>query len=181
MSTVTALLDTVTGHGCTLTLDGETVRLRAPQPLPDDVLAELREHKAEVIDFLAARQRNGVPVEWIEGVDQILASGPLGDWRPGPWEALQAALPAFMKTWAPKAATAGWSTLDVFGCHPGAPFHRLDCRGLALCLYGARIVALAEHSAGLVFVAGGNARMTFRKAPASTMAQAVPLWTLLGQ
>ena len=68
--------------------------------------------------------------------------------------------------------------MDLFGCHPAAPFNRLDVRGLALSLYGARLIALAEHSAGLVFIAGGNARMTFRKTPASTMTQAVPLWTL---
>jgi len=180
VSAASAIIDRAIAFGCTLTLDGDHVRLRASRPLPEDVLAELRHHKTEVVHFLASRQRGGVPLEWLAGVETLIAADPVADWRQAQWQALQAALPAFVTTWAPRVAMLGWSTLDVFGCHPVASFNRLDMRGLALSLHDARIVAVAEHSAGLVFKCS-TSPMTFSRCSPSAAAEAVPLWRAIGR
>ncbi len=46
--------------------------------------------------------------------------------------------------WAEKAHALGWSSLDLFGCHPTRPYARLDQKGLLWLLQGRPIVALTD-------------------------------------
>ena len=51
------LIEAVQRAGGAITLQGDRLRLSAPEPLPENLLQELRAHKAEVIDHLQhARQ-----------------------------------------------------------------------------------------------------------------------------
>jgi hypothetical protein len=47
-------------YGVQVALHGDRLRMTAPRKLPDDLLAELRRHKAEIIAFLSHRPAEGV-------------------------------------------------------------------------------------------------------------------------
>jgi TubC N-terminal docking domain len=46
------LIEAVQRAGGAITIQGDRLRLSAPEPLPENLLQELRTHKAEVIDHL---------------------------------------------------------------------------------------------------------------------------------
>jgi hypothetical protein len=48
------LLRQVTKAGGTVQLAGDALRLLAPEPLPEDLRARLRQHKAEILALLSA-------------------------------------------------------------------------------------------------------------------------------
>ena len=54
MSIAIELLERVEDTGGTAWLDGETVRLKAPEPLPSDLMDTLRKHKGGVVTALRA-------------------------------------------------------------------------------------------------------------------------------
>ena len=51
------LIEAVQRAGGAITLQGDRLRLSAPEPLPENLLEELRAHKAEVIDHLQHARR----------------------------------------------------------------------------------------------------------------------------
>ena len=104
--------------------------------------------------------------------------GPPADWPALSWLRLEAALPGFLVAWAPEAAELGWSTIDLFGCHPRAPYGRLDVQGLALALSDVAVLAIGEDSATVALTAGNAHSMTWRRRPPEILAAAVPLWEI---
>jgi TubC N-terminal docking domain len=48
------LLRQVTKAGGTVQLAGDALRLLAPEPLPDDLRARMRQHKAEIVALLGS-------------------------------------------------------------------------------------------------------------------------------
>ena len=50
------LLRQVTETGGTVRLEGDMLRLSAPEPLPDELRARLRQHKAEIVALLSAAE-----------------------------------------------------------------------------------------------------------------------------
>ena len=50
------LLQQVSEAGGTVRLEGDMLRLSAPEPLPDDLRARLRQHKAEIVALLSAAE-----------------------------------------------------------------------------------------------------------------------------
>ena len=68
--------------------------------------------------------------------------------------------------WAAQAFGLGWTALDLFGCHPQAPFARIAQQGLLWLLNGRRLVVLTAESAAIETVSGG--RLTYRRAPIET-------------
>ena len=48
------LLDEIRQHGGCAEVAGDRLRLRAPRPLPDELLRRLRQHKAELLRLLSA-------------------------------------------------------------------------------------------------------------------------------
>lgn len=173
------LLRAVAQHGCTMRLDGETVRMRAATPLPEPILADLRTRKAEVVEFLSRQGARHLPDTWRDGARLLVAMSPPLDWPAAAWERLNAALPGFMIAWAPQAAALGWGTLDLFGCHPAAPYARLDQQGLALGLCDFEVVAMSERSAAVAFGRDCTGRrMRYYRRPAEGVNGAVPIWSL---
>ena len=67
MTAARDVLRRITAAGGSIEATGEKLRVRAPKPLPDDLMATLRQHKAEVMamlvgsDLVAARCRRAEP------------------------------------------------------------------------------------------------------------------------
>jgi hypothetical protein len=89
------------------------------------------------------------------------------------WKQVLADTDRFLDAWGPRAASLGWTTLDVFGAHPTHPIERLDCAGLVILLHGDDFVALTAD-AGRIRKRSG-ALLTYYRRPVTA---AVPLWEL---
>ena len=93
-----------------MVLAGEKVSLKAPRPLPGEVMARLRRHKAEVIDHLArARILNGLKA--------LLSS--TGQWDK---DKGMAAVSLFLRDHWTAAHAAGWTDKELFACYPDLKF-----------------------------------------------------------
>jgi hypothetical protein len=77
--------------------------------------------------------------------------------------------------WASRAAALNWSTRDLFGCDPHAPFARLDRQGLLWLINGGELVTMASESVTFkTFNRCGS--LTYRRGPADPIK--VNLWDL---
>ena len=97
------LLREVSDAGGTVRLEGDMLRLSAPEPLPDDLRARLRQHKAEIVALLSAaepandarRCRRGDQVartchaEIADGVRAILSADGAQGMPPQRWPQMQ--------------------------------------------------------------------------------------------
>jgi hypothetical protein len=159
------LIEAVQRAGGAILLQGDRLRLSAPEPLPEDLVQELRAHKAEVIDHLQhargpklAQPATGLlpdgtvpPVEvvasWAAGVTR-LAKMPLTRTYPThAWQQLIIDAERFLDDWAQQAAALGWPSWELFGCHRRAPWGRIDGMGLVLLLRADEIAALTSTEA----------------------------------
>ena len=111
MSDISALLKEIAErHQCRMVLAGDKVKLRAPAPLPDDLLERLRRNKAEVIDYLARARI-------MAGVEALLSST-------GRWDSEKglAAVRHFLQEHQHEAQKAGWTDEELFACYPDLNF-----------------------------------------------------------
>jgi hypothetical protein len=159
------LLREVSKAGGTVGLEGDMLRLSAPQPLPDHLCARLRQHKAEIVARLAAAKpaHDAAPVSAADdqfgqdlpggvadGVRAILAAEGAQGVPPNRWPQIQRDTRHLVeRRWLNAALDLGWSTPDLFGCDQRAPWHRLDRSGLVLLLSGHEIVELSSDVATL--------------------------------
>lgn len=163
MSDVSVLLKEVSErHHCRVSLDGEKVRLKAPKPLPGEVMTRLRQHKADVIDYLCRARV-------LDGVEALLSSA----WR---WDTDRgmAAVRHFLREHWNAAHAAGWTDEELFACYPDLNFAgvRYDYAGpgTASALSG---VPIDRVSASQVIFQNN---LVHRKRPMP--ADAVPVWEL---
>jgi hypothetical protein len=182
------LLHQVTEAGGTVGLEGDMLRLSAPEPLPDDLLARVRQHKAEIVALLAAGELadNAAPVvqsvgrlprEIAHGVHAILSPDRARGIAPQRWPRVQRDAARLVEGgWLERALALGWTAADLFGCDRRAPWHRLDRAGLVLLTGGHEIVELTEEIATLRTSTGSALR--YRRRPAATPPVAL-LWELL--
>ena len=76
--------------GATFELTDDTVRIAAPQPLPDGLMAELRHHKPEIVKHLRRADFPvdvGLPGVWVEAKDALAIICPacaMNSWWPRP-------------------------------------------------------------------------------------------------
>jgi TubC N-terminal docking domain len=189
------LIEAVRRAGGAIALQGERLRLSAAEPLPENLLQELRRHKAEVIDHLQ-RAREGVgepagesiekgtaaPVKmiptWAEGVARLRAMALPRAYPAHAWQQLIVDAGRFLEDWAPQAAALGWPGWDLFGCHRRAPWGRIDGMGLVLLLHGDQLAALTASEA--VIRRRSGAHQTWRRKPADPMlaAERCLVWEL---
>jgi hypothetical protein len=172
------LIEAVHRAGAAITLRGDRLRLSAPAPLPENLLEELRAHKAEVIDHLQhARPTKLAPpatdalahgtipsVEvpsWAAGVARLAAMAPPRSYPAHAWQQLITDAERFLDDWAPQAAALGWPGWELFGCHRRAPWGRIDGMGLVLLLHGDPLAALTASEA--VIRRASGARQTWRR------------------
>lgn len=133
------LIEAVQRAGGAITLQGERLRLSAPEPLPENLLQELRTHKAEVIEHLqharppdlgqpaaeAITNRTAPAVEvvadWVAGVVRLGTMPPPRTYPAHAWQQLIVDAERFLGDWAAQAHRLGWPDWELFGCHRRAP------------------------------------------------------------
>jgi hypothetical protein len=159
------LLREVSDAGGTLRLEGQTLRLSTPEPLPDHLRARLRQHKAEIVALLSAAEPiddhapapvaddqgcPDLPAEVVDGVRAILTAEGAQGVPPNRWPQIQRdAHQLVERGWLHTALDLGWTTADLFGCDQRAPWHRVDRSGLVLLMGGHEIVELSSDVATL--------------------------------
>jgi hypothetical protein len=163
------LLQAISAVGGLIRLEGDTLQLAAPKPLPEELRARLRQHKAEIVALLsAAEPANDVVLEGqdVAGLPREIADG------------IRAILTADGAQRIPpqRALNFGWTAADLFGCDRRAPWHRLDRAGLVLLTGGHEIVELTEEVAALRTSTGSVLR--FRRRPPARPPVAL-LWEFL--
>ena len=166
------------------------LRLSAPAPLPDDLRARLRQHKAEVVALLSGAEPANenapvtvtghapdLPAEVADGVQAILDADGARSIPPRRWPQIQHDTRRLVeRRWLHDALRLGWSAADLFGCDQRAPWHRLDRAGLVLLTGGHEIVELTENDAAFRTSTGSVLR--FRRRPPARPPVAL-LWELL--
>jgi TubC N-terminal docking domain len=173
------LIEAVQRAGGAITLQGNRLRLSAPEPLPENLLQELRAHKAEVIAHLEhARQprfgqpaaktlinRPSAPVEmvadWVAGVTRLGPMAPPSTYPEHAWRQLIVDAERFLDSWAAQAVVLGWPDWELFGCHRRAPWGRIQGMGLVLLLHGRELAALTATEA--VIRTRTGARQTYHR------------------
>jgi hypothetical protein len=171
------LLEAVRHAGGTVTVSGNKLRLSAPEPLPDQLLEELRQHRSEILDLLS-RNEQLVPhrdrtdelkvptptIEtWAEGIARLRTKLPPRDYPMSAWQQLLRDAERFLERWGPQAVALGWQDWELFGCCRFAPWGRIEGMGLVLLLRGNEVVALTDSEAVIRTVRG--ARQTHPRKP----------------
>jgi hypothetical protein len=189
------LIEDARAAGLSMEVDGSDLIVEADRDPPADLLAELRQHKAEVIAFLRPPSREtadaaqdaddlderaalieygaGVLRAWAEGYAALCAMPAPAGFSPERWQRIVVAAGKFLDRWAAKAIAYGWSDLDVFGCDAATPDRRFDCMGIAL-LDRWKVVDIDESGADLMTETAARLRYYRRPLPANT----VRLWDL---
>jgi hypothetical protein len=175
------LIEAVRRAGGAITLRGDRLRLSAPEPLPENLLQELRTRKAELIDHLqharrsglgerpgvvpaaAAALPNGTIATWADGVARLRGMPPPRTYPAHAWQQLIVDAERFLDDWAAQAAALDWPAWELFGCHRRAPWGRIQGMGLVLLLRGDEIAALTAAEAVIRTPTG--ARQTYRRRP----------------
>jgi hypothetical protein len=90
-----------------------------------------------------------IPADWAAGLRGIAEKPCPMTIEPKRWLQLQRDADRFLGQWGVQAAALGWSTLDIFGCHPTHPADRYDAMGLVWMIAAAEIVAMGAEVAKL--------------------------------
>jgi hypothetical protein len=198
------LLETARAAGLSFEVVGEDIIVETDRDPPPELIAELRQHKAELIAFLtppraepiqAAHTSTAVQVEqlddlderaaiiefganvprrWAEGFAALSTMPAPAGFSPERWGRIFDAAGVFLDRWAAEAIRRGWSDLDIFGCDPDRPDARFDCMGLVLLLDRCEVVAVDERGADVISVTGARQRYRRKPMPPGT----VSLWQL---
>jgi hypothetical protein len=105
----------------------------------------------------------GIPRSWAEGFARLHPDRPPGDVPLGRWQTFCNDVGRFLDSWASKAASLGWTPLELFGADRDGPFARVDCAGLLWLVHGRRLVALSQDTA--VIETSTGSRLTYRRKP----------------
>jgi hypothetical protein len=179
------VIEAVRRAGGTIVLRGDRLKLSAPEPLPQNLLEEVRLRKSDLIDHLQQRARSGprghaagqagasatspsgaIPA-WAEGMARLGAMPPPRTYPQHAWLQLIVDAERFLNGWAQQAAALGWPTWEIFGCHRRAPSGRIQGMGLILLLRGDEIAALTETEA--VIRTRTGAHQTYRRKPSDPL------------
>jgi hypothetical protein len=191
-SVALALVQEVVRVGGTVELEGDTLRLSAPQPLPDHLRARLGQHKVEIVALLSAaepiqraaptpiadgRVCEDLPAEVANGIGAILAADGARGLPPNRWPQIQRDARQLVEhRWVHAALDLGWSTADLFGCDQRAPWYRLDRSVLVLLMGGHEIIELTSDVATIKTRTGSVLRHRRRPPPKPPVAL---LWEVL--
>jgi Short C-terminal domain/TubC N-terminal docking domain len=117
------LIEAVQRAGGAITLRDDRLRLSAPAPLPEHLVQELRQRKAELLDHLrhapgsALRESVVIPSKgvesWADGVARLREMSPPRSYPTHIWQQLIVDAERFLENWAPQAAALGWPTWEV--------------------------------------------------------------------
>jgi hypothetical protein len=170
MNTAFDILSWAQQLGVSITPAGDTLKLRAERKPPDDLLADMRTHKAEILAILSgeiltdeheeragqAEFDGGIPRAWAEGLAPLNPSQAPADVPPRRWLLFIDDCGRFADEWAWRASRLHWTPLALFGCDRTKPFARLDRAGLLWLVEGRRIVALTTETAAIEIPENGS-------------------------
>jgi hypothetical protein len=186
-----ALVREIANAGGRVRLQGDDLRLLAPEPLPDDLRARLRQHKADIVALLAVTEpanegtpepqatasTDRLPQEIANGVSAVQSAEGARGIPPQRWPRVQRDAARLVEGgWVQQALTLGWTAADLFGCDQCAPWHRLDRSGLLPLIGGHDIVELTAQDAALKTRTSSVLR--YRRRPPARPPVAL-LWELL--
>ncbi len=140
-------------------------------PKVDPAIDEEFEERSAIIEFEA-----GVPRDWAEGFARLCTMPRPTGIMPRDWQRLIDNAGTFIDRFASQAASLGWDTASVFGCHPVAPIARLDLAGLIFLIGDGEVVAIADDTAK-IRTSGGSVLTYTRRTPAAGEPQ-VAAWAL---
>jgi hypothetical protein len=178
--TAVPLIEAVRRAGGAIALQGDRLRLSAPEPLPQELLEEVRLHRTDLIDHLqrarysalehpaasqpaAAATPNETVAAWAEGVARLRRMSPPRNYPERPWQQLIVDAERFLDGWTAQAAAFGWPSWELFGCSRRAPWGRIQGMGLVLLLRGKELAALTATEAVIRTATG--AHQTYRRKP----------------
>ena len=175
--TAAPLIEAVRRAGGRILVRGGHLRLSAPAPLPDTLIAQVRQHKAEILDVLrtaapatSQRQRpcaspthtvEATVERWRRGVAQLSSMSPPRGYPERAWTQLLADAERFLDSWGIQAARLGWPAWELFGCCRHAPWGRIQALGLVLLLRGRELAAVTAAEA--VIRTRTGARQTYAR------------------
>jgi hypothetical protein len=90
-----------------------------------------------------------IPTDWAAGLTALAEKPCPIKIEPKRWLQLQGDANRLVDRWGRQAAALGWSTLDIFGCHPTHPTDRYDTMGLVWMIADADVVAMGAEVANL--------------------------------
>jgi TubC N-terminal docking domain len=189
------LIEAVQRAGGAITLRGDRLRLSAPEPLPQNLLEELRAHKAEVINHLQQVRRPKLAqpatdtltcctlpsvetASWIAGVARLTTMPPPHSYPAHAWRQLNLDAERFLDDWAAQAAAFGWPGWELFGCHRRAPWGRIQGMGLVLLLHGDPLAALTANEAVIRRPSGAHQTRRRKAADPLPAAERCLVWEL---
>jgi hypothetical protein len=168
------LIEDARAAGISIEVEDGDLIVEADRDPPAALLAELRQHKAELIAVLVPPTREtvltaaadpgpddlneraaiiehgvGVHRAWAEGYAALSSMCAPAGFSPERWSRIVDAAGVFIDRYAGVAIECGWSDLDVFGCDPDRPDARFDCMGLVLLLDRCEIIGIDEEGADL--------------------------------
>ena len=99
-------------------------------------------------------------------------------YREHAWQQLIVDADRFLDCWSQQAVALGWPDWELFGCHKGAPWGRIQGLGLVLLLHGRELAALTAAEAAIRTRTG--ARQTYRRKPRNPLhpAERCLVWEL---
>jgi hypothetical protein len=162
MSAALSLLARCQQHGLEFVVSGERLKMRAAAPPPDDLIAEVRQHKPELIAALTSTVARPTVLALYGRVFAALQGR-----RPDQieYESWQRAIEdgrRFLAEWGEQAAALRWTDRDLLGLHPipQKPLRnyqrlsRYDETGLIWLLRGQPVLALTEGTAAIKSTVG---------------------------
>jgi hypothetical protein len=115
---------------------------------------------------------------WAAGVSRLGTMPPPRTYPVQAWQQLIVDAERFLDGWGQQAVALGWPPWELFGCHKGAPWGRIQGMGLVLLLRGDEIAALTATEAVIRTPTG--AHQTYRRKPADPLhpAERCLVWEL---
>jgi hypothetical protein len=126
------------------------------------------EERAALVEYGA-----DVPRDWAEGFARLVVAPPPAGLSLETWWAIVDDAARFLDDWGRKAATVGWSALDVFGVSMQLPRMRSEITGLLPFIAGGTVVAINWCSATIHSPTGDEVVWLRRSHPG-----AVAVWEL---
>ena len=172
MSAAAKVLERARAAGIHLEARGSRLAYDAPPDVSPDLFAQLRERKVELLELLRHERRElldpatdpKVRAGWLSAtIGTFSASRVPHHWPAARWPQFVVDAESFCRDWAEKAFLLGWAAWELFGCHRGAPWGRIQGMGLVLLLRGDEVAALTDAEA--VIRTQSSARQTHRRKP----------------
>lgn len=177
MTSLHAIIQDVKAHHGTISASGGRIHLRAPAPLPPQLVKLIREEKPALLLYLnQVAAGDGFPNEWGDGYLKLCRMPRPDAYSAPEWQQLKADAGYFLDAWATQCSVLGWSLADVFGIALTAPQARHDAKGLVPLLDGKKIMAVTAELA--VIEATMGRRQRYFRRPHKPSCATAPIWSL---